>query len=389
MPDRSDHQSAVLDAHQEFGLLSTLSLLIIFFVGALLPPLPALAELRVVTAQGEYRMGGRDTKEDAVRLATESAKRQALEQVATYLESITVVDGMDITRDEIRTYTAGLVLVLDQRSHTSLDGETVVVTVDLVAQIDTEEVEHAIMALRENEDARAQLTALKQENEQLQQDLDAANRALVSASTQDQVESVAQQRQDILNRVQSNSMVSQAWTEWVLVGPVVYSYPWLGQAQTRALLNQARGLYPASPHVAVAEQVLASGQPPVPARPPTGSTVGGRPSRMPRYERVTPPGSSVRPRALNEITHSTPFVHPNGTGFGAPGENVRPLPHGMSPREVPGGAAPRFRGQSPGAHQFNSGMPGGAHPSPHVGPRSFGGGGHGVGEGGGSGRSRK
>ena len=125
---------------------------------------PAVAELRVVTAQGEHRMGDRDTREDAVRLATESAKRNALEQVATYLESITVVDGMDVTKDEIRTYTAGLVLVLDQQTHTTLDGDTIVVTVDLVAQIDTEEVGQAIAALRENEDARVQLVALKQEN---------------------------------------------------------------------------------------------------------------------------------------------------------------------------------------------------------------------------------
>ena len=83
-------------------------------------------------------MGDRDTREDAVRLATESAKRNALEQVATYLESVTVVDGMDITKDEIRTYTAGMVLVLEQRTTTLLDGDTVVIKVDLVAQIDTE-----------------------------------------------------------------------------------------------------------------------------------------------------------------------------------------------------------------------------------------------------------
>src|SRR3989442_2988161 len=52
---------------------------------------PTAAETRTVTADGEYRMGPRDTREDAVRLATEAAKRHALEQVATYLESVTVV----------------------------------------------------------------------------------------------------------------------------------------------------------------------------------------------------------------------------------------------------------------------------------------------------------
>ena len=45
------------------------------------PPVAA----RVVTASGEYRMGDHDTRADAVRLAIEAAKREALEKVATYL----------------------------------------------------------------------------------------------------------------------------------------------------------------------------------------------------------------------------------------------------------------------------------------------------------------
>ncbi|HEY6085483.1 MAG TPA: hypothetical protein VIU63_08800, partial [Nitrospira sp.] len=96
-------------------------------------------------------MGDRDTREDAVRLATEAAKRDALEQVATYLESVTVVEGVTVTKDEIKTYTAGLVLVLDQQTNLTLDGDIVVVKVELVAQVDTEEVAQAITALRENE----------------------------------------------------------------------------------------------------------------------------------------------------------------------------------------------------------------------------------------------
>lgn len=270
----------------------------------------AQAEVRVVTAQGDYRMGDRDTREDAIRMATESAKRNALEQVATYLESITVVDGMDVTKDEIRTYTAGLVLVLDQQTNTTIDRDTIVVTVNLVAQVDTEEVGHAIAALRENEDARVQLVALQRENEQLQQELDAANQALANASTPDQTQQASLQRQEILNRVQSNAMVSQAWTDWVIVSPVVYPYPWVGLAQTHALLNVARGLYPTSPYVAVAQQVITTRQPPAPPQPPNPPTPGSTPSHMPTYQLVPGPGSAAAPRTLNEITHSTPTGPP-------------------------------------------------------------------------------
>jgi len=294
MVDRSGQQTAPPASRQLPQILLSSFLLI---ATQLQMALPAQAEIRVVTVQGEYRMGDRDTREDAIRIATESAKRNALEQVATYLESITVVDGMDVTKDEIRTYTAGLVLVLDQQTNTTIDGDTIVVTVDLVAQVDTEEVGHAIAALRENEDARVQLVVLKQENEQLQQELESANQALANASTLDQAQQAFQQRQEILNRVQSNAMVSQAWTDWVIVSPVVYPYPWIGLAQTHALLNIARGLYPNSPHVAVAQQVITTRQPP--ALP-----------HMPTHQIVPAPGSPGAPRTLNEITHTTPIGPP-------------------------------------------------------------------------------
>jgi uncharacterized membrane protein YgcG len=256
---------------------------------------PALAEVRVVTAQGEYRMSDRDTKEDAVRLATEAAKRNALEQVATYLESITVVEGVDVTKDEIRTYTAGLVLVVDQQTNLALDGDSIIITVDLTAQIDTEEVAQAIAALRENEDARRQLVAMKEEIDNLHHELEATNQALALATTAEQVQQASQQRQDILNRVQSHAMVSQAWTDWLLVAPVVYPYPWVGVAQAQALLNVARDLYPNSPYVQVAQQTMVTSQPPLPLQPPAEAV--HNPAQQPESQPI--------PIPLNEISQTT------------------------------------------------------------------------------------
>lgn len=265
-----------------------------FALASFLAAAPVLADIRVVNAQGEHRMGNRDTREDAIRLATEAAKRNALEQVATYLESITVVHDMEVTKDEIRSYTAGLVTVLNQQITTTLDGDVVVVKADLLAQMDTDEVARAIAALRENEDARSQLAALKQENEQLQEELNAVNQTLGHAVTSDQVQQAAQKRKEILNRVQSNAMVSQAWTNWVLVSPV---------GIPQGLLNSAGGLSPANPHVAIAQQIIANRQPLGPRQPP-GS--GNMRPQMPTHELVPPPGLSGVPRAPNEIIHRAP-----------------------------------------------------------------------------------
>ncbi|HTL62835.1 MAG TPA: hypothetical protein VL261_14420 [Nitrospira sp.] len=254
----------------------------------------AFAELRVVSSQGEYPMGDRDTRLDAMRLATEAAKRNALEQVATYLESVTIADGTDITKDEIRAYTAGLVYVLDQQTTMRLEGDTVVVTVHLTSQIDTEEVAQAILALRENESARQQLAALRGEIDGLHQELDTVNQLLATASTAEQAQQADLQRQNILDRVQSNAMVSQAWTDWVIAGPYGYPASW-GGLPPLGLLNAAQSLYPANPHLDVAQQVIVM-------KPPAMHPHVLPPLTQPV---LRPPGDRPARLTLNDISHMT------------------------------------------------------------------------------------
>ncbi len=332
-----------LSLHMAFCRVCLLVLCLLILVADFAVTPPACAESRVVNAQGEHRMGDRDTREDAIRLATEAAKRNALEQVATYLESVTIVDGMDVTKDEIRTYTAGLVLVLNQQISTSLDGDVVVIKADLLAQMDTEEVARAITAFRENEDARVQLAELKQENEQLQEELKSVNQVLGSSASPEQVQQAALKRKEILNRVQSNAMVSQAWTNWVLVSP-------MGIPQ--GLLNSASGLFPANPHIAIAQQIIAYRQPLAPPHPPRP---GSSPGRMPSHELVPPPGGSIGPRTFNETIYRAPSRLPQGDRqpMGQPGQwgsGAR-----RSHQAPPGSPQP---GQHPRATQPN-GAPGG------------------------------
>ena len=269
-------------------------------------PSPPSVAVRVVTASGEYRMGDHDTRADAVRLAIEAAKRQALEQVATYLESVTEVKNLDVTRDDIRTYTAGVVMVLDQKISTRLEGETVVIQADLTAQVDPNEVAQAITALRENESAKQELVALRAETDQLHQQLDAANQALSTAVSPDQVQALNQQRQDLLNHLQTNALVSQAWTDWVYVTPIVYPYPWIGMQQVHGLLLQARQLNPQNRHLRVLQQVVtvqAGALPPAP--------VGGAVSPLQSHPSLLVPPPA--PQHLAPSSHQSQSMESNSS----------------------------------------------------------------------------
>jgi len=272
-------------------------------------PNPPPVAARVVTASGEYRMGDHDTRADAVRLAIEAAKRAALEQVATYLESVTEVKNLDVTRDDIRTYTAGIVMVLNQQISTRLEGETVVIQADLTAQVDPNEVAQAITALRENESAKQELVALRAETDQLHQQLDAANQALTTAVSPDQVQTLNQQRQDLLNQLQTNALVSQAWTDWVYVTPIVYPYPWIGLQQVHGLLLQARQLNPQNRHLRVLQQVVTVPRGAVPSTP------------VPGLSPPLPPHTSllVPPPASQQLAPSPRQSQPLGSSPPAPG----------------------------------------------------------------------
>jgi len=295
----------------------------------------ASAEIRAVTAEGEYRMSDRDTKEDAVRLATEEAKRNALDQVASYLESVTVVRDFDVTQDEIRSYTAGVVVVLDQTTHTRLENETIVIHVTLTAQVDTDEVVQALAAVKQHEEARHELSSLKQELDQLHQDLNAANQALAAATSSEQVQQYSTQRQALLSQAQSNAMVAQAWTNWiVLVSPLAYPSSWGGLPQIHALVSAAGQLNPKNPHLqvmqqAIAKQTIAPRQPPTPPMPHTVPML----PRMPTYQVVpqqpsasqTPAGQSseswTKPpasRRLESVYQLNPLL-PRPPGPGSPG----------------------------------------------------------------------
>ena len=216
------------------------------------------ADSRIVTASGEYRLGDHDTRTDGARLAVEAAKRDALEQVATYLERVTEVRDMNLTRDDIRSYTAGIVKVLEETITTRVENESIVIRAKLTAEIDPHEVAQAIAALRENDSAMRELTVLRAETDRLQEQLDATNRALAAAPSAEEVQQLSRQRDDMLNDLQANALVSQAWTSWAYPTLGFYSYPWIAGPGINGLLLQAQRLSPRHRRLAQAQQTIAA-----------------------------------------------------------------------------------------------------------------------------------
>ncbi|MCC6965861.1 MAG: hypothetical protein IT391_06205 [Nitrospira sp.] len=313
-------------------------------------------------------MTERETRVDAVRLATQQAKKQALEQVASYLESVTVVRDLDITQDDIRSYTAGMVLVLDQHVETALDGDIVVIRVTLKAQVDSEEAAQAIIALKQNEDVRQELIALKDDVDHLHQQLDDANKALARARTPEQTRQLNHQRTDLLNQAEADAMVAQAWTDWVLIAPFAQPYPSAGVAQVQALLGIAGRLNPNNPHLAIARQTVGANSPPAPPQPrqpPVPHTVPFLPGYYVVPKEPAPPGTTppTDSKQLSSVYQLNPLLpdpsgQPPQSGNSTTIIQVHPRP-GTSP-SLPGRSTmPTYR-QVPASNSLSN------HPTLHT-----------------------
>lgn len=273
------------------------------------------ADSRIVTASGEYRMSDHDTRPDGARLAVEAAKRDALEQVATYLESVTEVRDLNVTRDDIRSYTAGIVTVLDETITTRVENNIIVIHAELTAEIDPHEVAQAITALRENESATSELTALRAETDRLQEQLDATNHALAAAPSPDEAQQLIQEREDMLHELQANGLMSQAWTSVVYATPGFYAYPRLGISGANGFLLQAPRLSPRRRHLPLAQHAITA------QTGATSPTPHGAPQQAPRRSLLAPSSQS---------RHAAPLL--NQQGLPAKVGDIVTIP---TPRSVP------------------------------------------------------
>ncbi len=177
----------------------------------LLASVPAGAEVRTITATGEYRMGDNDTRTDAKRLALLDAKRLALEKTGTYLEGVTEVKNLQVTKDEIRTYTAGVVEVVEQETRSAMEGETTVVRVDVTVKIDPAAVARQIEALRKNEHAQEELRHVREEADRLRQEVEAKTKELAALKSKTDAESLLKEREQAFAKLDAHDLVVQAW----------------------------------------------------------------------------------------------------------------------------------------------------------------------------------
>lgn len=121
--------------------VSPFSLLILAFLLALVLPVLAYAETKILTAEATYLMGDGETPSFAEAMVLQKAKRTALEQAGTYVESYTKVQHLDLTDEEIQTIAGGLLQVETLEKKRSIVGNGLQFFIKINATVTTDKME--------------------------------------------------------------------------------------------------------------------------------------------------------------------------------------------------------------------------------------------------------
>jgi hypothetical protein len=175
-------------------------------------PARGRAALKEIDASATYHLGDNDSKLVGHRLALMEAKRTALEKAGTYVESITEVKDYQLTRDDIKTYSAGILQVEETKdAEWQMVGHNLEVTVFVKVTVDDEDVAHKIGALRKDKDATQQLKQSRAQVEQNEHKVADLNRQLKKAKKGAPATERAQaQRNEALQGIDSSTLKGQA-----------------------------------------------------------------------------------------------------------------------------------------------------------------------------------
>ena len=132
----------------------------LFFFASILP---ALTETKTFVREYTYQASEFDSKASCRTLALEQAKRLLLEEIGTYLESLTEVNNFQLTKDQIIILTAGIVRV--QVVDEKWDGKAYYLLAKITANPD--DVAKAIDNLRKDRQKIKELEQAKKKSDEL------------------------------------------------------------------------------------------------------------------------------------------------------------------------------------------------------------------------------
>ena len=153
---------------------------------------------------GEYVMGDNDTKVEARKIAIENGKLKAVEQVGTYLENETIVKSGVISKDDIKTYTSGIIKTsLLSEEVSLLENKTTVLKIKIKSSVDIGVLEKKVKEIKTDKVRENQIVSLQTENKRLLEELEQVSLQLKNVNPSD-YKNLKEKRDILFEKIDKN-----------------------------------------------------------------------------------------------------------------------------------------------------------------------------------------
>lgn len=121
------------------------ALCVITLLAALILPTGAFAEVQTITVTHTYILGNNDSRNDARQLCFLQAKQKVLEQAESFIQSQSVVNNFEFTKDQMTSYSAAVLSVEIVKEDLGLSNGQHTLTLTVKADVDVDQV-YALLA---------------------------------------------------------------------------------------------------------------------------------------------------------------------------------------------------------------------------------------------------
>ncbi len=168
---------------------------LISFLLALFIPNFTSAETKTFIKEYTYQASEDDSRNSSRTIALREVKRLLLEELGTYLESITEVQNFQLTKDQIVTFTAGIVQT--EIVNEKWDGHTYWLRAKIIA--DSDNVIKNIDALRNDREKVKELEEVRKRSDEQLREIERLRKELTTAKDENRAEKKAAYNETISN----------------------------------------------------------------------------------------------------------------------------------------------------------------------------------------------
>jgi hypothetical protein len=156
---------------------------VIPLLAALILPTSAFAEVQTITATHTYILGDNDSRNDARQLCFLQAKQKVLEKAESFIQSQSVVNNFELTKDQITSYSAAVLSVEIVKEDVDFSNGQTTLTLTVKADVDGDQVNALLAAIVADKSLADRVTQQQQQTRELEEQVQTLNSRLSVATS--------------------------------------------------------------------------------------------------------------------------------------------------------------------------------------------------------------